>query len=156
MKTENEIDFLRTYKDFIYFFNMLERNLGSSLRFCARTTGHKTPEKWHTANFEKKIKKFMSLAKSNDLGAEFEDWHTKVQKCRHLRNIIAHGEWLWREWLEKPILYHAPDFPNGEGSFTTQEFMEKLNFLKEVLESFQELRTPLEQAERNASDKLNS
>lgn len=156
MNTENEIDFLRTYKDFIYFFNMLERNLGYSLRFCAQATGHETPEKWHSASFEKKIKKVMALAKSNDLGKSFDDWHAKVQKCRHLRNIIAHGEWEWKEWLEKPIHYHAPDFPDGKGSFTTNEFVEKLNFLKEVLESFQELRTPLEQAQQDAADKLNS
>ena len=146
MNSEHEIDFLRTYKDFIYFFNMLECNIGYSLRYCTERTKNKNPGKWLDASFDSKIKKVVKLVNAHKLETVFHDWLSDVEKCRHLRNIVAHGHWEWRENLERPILYHALDIPKGQGSFTVEEFQLKLRFLQDVGTSFNKIRAQLEAA----------
>ncbi len=144
MNIENEIIFLRTYKDFIYYFNMLERNIGYCLRYCLKSSCNETPDKWLSVSFNSKVKKILSLAEEVGVGDNFSAWSSDINICRHLRNIISHGNWEWRDFLEKPIQYHAPEIENGKGEFTTAEFKSKLTFLKEVSETFSKIRTPLE------------
>lgn len=146
MTSGKEIEFLRTYKNFIYTFNMLDRNIGYCLRYCSKRALQKNPEKWISASFDSKIRKVIILAKSFDLDTVFSEWHSNVEKCRYLRNIVAHGHWEWLDYLEKPIHYHAPEIKNGKGSFTVDEFQEKLIFLQDVGESFREIRKSLELA----------
>ena len=86
MNTEKEIDFLRTYKDFIYYFNLLDSNIGLSIRYCLALTKPEESEKWLTKSFDKKITKVLSLAKEGGLDAEFKEWHINVEECRILRN----------------------------------------------------------------------
>ncbi len=145
MKTENEIDFLRTYKDFIYYFNMLERNIGYCLRSCLKSQSMK-PEKWLKVSFDSKIKRILKLAKEVGVDDKFSVWSSDINECRHLRNIVTHGEWEWREHLDKQILYHAPEINNAQGEFTVAEFESKLTFLKAVFETFMKIRAPLESA----------
>ena len=146
MNTEDEIRFLRTYKDFIYFFNILEGNLGYCLRYCLSKKGNQNPEKWLSASFDSKIKRVMALAKQHGVSETFSVWHTEVQACRHVRNIVSHGYWEWKWWLPEPIYFHAPEIENGEGQFTMEEFQLKLVYLKNVSEKFHTIRTILERA----------
>jgi hypothetical protein len=144
MNTENEIIFLRTYKDFIYYFNMLERNIRYCLRYCLKQSCNENPDKWLSVSFNSKVKKILSLAKEVGVEDKFSEWSSDINTCRHLRNIISHGNWEWKAFLEKPIQYHAPEIENGQGEFTTAEFKSKLTFLIKVSETFSEIRTPLE------------
>ena len=109
MNTENEIIFLRTYKDFIYYFNMLERNIGYCLRYCLKQSCNENPDKWLSVSFNSKVKKILSLAKEVGVEDKFSEWSSDINTCRHLRNIISHGNWEWIAFLEKPIQYHAPE-----------------------------------------------
>ncbi len=151
MNTEEEISFLRAYKDFIYYFNMLERNIGYCLRYCLSKNGNRNPEKWLSASFDSKLKKVMALAKQHGVSEAFSDWHTEIQACRHLRNIISHGSWEWKGWLPEPIYFHAPEIENGEGQFTTEEFQHKLVYLKDVAKKFGTIRTILERKVESAA-----
>ena len=144
MKKDNEIDFLRVYKDFIYYFNMLERNIGYCLRICLKSHNNTNSTKWLNANFDSKVKRILRLAKEVGVDDKFSVWSSDINECRHLRNIVTHGQWEWREHLEKPILFHAPEINNGQGEFTITEFESKLTFLKVVSDTFREIRTPLE------------
>lgn len=151
MNIKGEIEFLRTYKDFIYHFNMLERNIGYSLRHCSSKKGNQNPEKWHSATFDSKVKKIISLATEHGIYDVFSDWHAQVQECRHLRNIISHGSWEWHWSHQEPIHFHAPEIEDGEGRFTTKEFQERFIYLKQVAETFGTIRTPLEIAVEKAA-----
>jgi hypothetical protein len=146
MNPEKEIDFLRTYKDFIYYFNMLEQNIGYCLQTTSKMIKQKNPNIWLTCSFDRKIKRLIKLAGMYNLETLFHEWHLKVQECRHLKNIIAYGRWEWSESNDKPIGYHATEIKNGKGSFTTNEFRVKLKFLQEIFKSFHAIRTPLELA----------
>ncbi|MDT8389282.1 MAG: hypothetical protein RRC34_02100 [Lentisphaeria bacterium] len=146
MNTEGEIEFLRAYKDFVYYFNMLERNIGYCLRFCSGKEGNQNPEKWHSANFDAKVKKVIALAKKYGVYEAFTGWHREIKKCRHLRNIVSHGSWEWKWWLPKPIFFHAPEFEDGKGEFTVEEFQERLSHLRNVPDVFRAIRSRLESA----------
>ena len=146
MDTENEIIFLRTYKDFIYYFNMLERNIGYCLRYCMKSRGNVNSGKWLSASFDSKVKRILRLAKESGVDDKFSAWSSDIEECRHLRNIVTHGNWEWREFLDKPILFHAPEIEEGKGQFTNDEFKSKLTFLIKVSDTFRKIRTPLEAA----------
>jgi len=158
MNDEGEIEFLRTYKDFIYYFNMLERNIGYCLRNCSTKEGSQNPKRWLSASFDSKIKKVMSLAKKYGIHKSFSEWHAQVEECRNFRNIISHGEWDWKWWLSKPIHFHAPEIENGKGAFTTEEFQEKLVSLKKISKVFSTISTPLcfaVEKEARTADRIN-
>ena len=144
MNKDNEIGFLRTYKDFIYYFNMLERNIGYCLRHCLNLLNNMKTDKWLNVSFDSKIKRILSLAKEVGIDDKFSAWSSNINDCRHLRNIVTHGEWEWRGFSDKPIQFHAPEISNGKGEFTVAEFEAKLTFLKNVSDTFREIRTPLE------------
>jgi hypothetical protein len=151
MNTENEIIFLRTYKDFIYYFNMLERNIGYCLRRCMGLRGSRNADRWLSASFDSKVKRLLRLAKDCGVADAFSAWRTDLDECRHLRNIVAHGNWEWKGFLDRPIHYHAPEVEDGKGSFTNDEFKSRLTFLIEVSETFRKTRTQVEAAcERQA------
>ncbi|MCH6258400.1 hypothetical protein MLD52_17705 [Puniceicoccaceae bacterium K14] len=156
MNTEGEIEFLRTYKDFIYHFNMLDRNIGYSLRYCSSKKGDPNPQKWHSKTFDSKVKKVIYLAKEYDVYDIFSDWHAQVQDCRYLRNTLSHGSWEWKWPLPKPIHFHAPEIKDGKGQFTTKEFREKFIYLKCVAETFGTIRTQLETAVEKAAKPVDS
>lgn len=143
MKKDNEIDFLRTYKNFIYYFNMLERNIGYCLRYCLKPHNMNS-DKWIYVSFDSKIKRILSLAKKVGVDDKFSQWKLDINECRHLRNIVTHGRWEWREFSNKPIQFNAPEINNGKGEFTNTEFESKLTFLKAVSHTFSEIRALLE------------
>lgn len=146
MSTDDEITFLRTYKDFIYYFNMLDRNIGFCLRRCMTLRGTRNAERWLSVSFDSKVKQLLRLAKECGVADAFASWSSDLEKCRHLRNIVAHGNWEWHEFIDKPIQYHAPEIDDGEGSFTNDEFTARLIFLIGVSETFQKARTLVEAA----------
>ena len=156
MNDEGEIEFLRTYKDFIYYFNMLERNVGCFLRNCSRIEGIKNPDKLLSVSFNSKVKRVISLADKYGLHASFYDWYVQVEGCRRMRNIISHGQWEWHWWKTEPIYFHAPDIEHGEGTFTPEEFREKLVYLKNVSKIFHKISRSLavavEMAERSVDE----
>ena len=144
MNTEGEIEFLRTYKDFIYHFNMLDRNVGYCLCYCLQREGNESPEKWLYQSFDSKRKRILSLANENELSEEFNEWDSQVEKIRHFRNIISHGAWDWNWWLPDPIHYHAPEIENGKGALSLTAFKQKFNELKNCAYEFSDIRTSLE------------
>ena len=154
MSREDEIDFLRAYKDFIFYFNMLERNIGYCLSICLKRKGNGCSEKWLTASFDMKVKRLMILAKELELHEKFETWHLRVRRIRHLRNIVSHGQWEWKDWLSEPIYFHAPEIENGKGKFTIQEFRGKLSELLEISEVFSDIRTLLERASEKKTQQV--
>ncbi len=153
MNSENEIIFLRTYKDFIFYFNMLERNIGYCLSCCLKSYGNKNSDKWLVTSFDSKVKRILKLAKRMGVDEKFCTWNSDIEECRHLRNIIVHGNWEWHEFSDKPIRFHAPEIENGKGEFTNDEFKSKLNFLKIASETFAKIRTQLETACQKAQPK---
>lgn len=146
INSQEENKFLRTYKDFIYYFNLLDRNLGYCLRYCMSRRADQRPEKWLSVNFDSKVKKIIALAKENGLQETFSEWHVLVQECRHLRNIVSHGRWEWRRRQPRPISYSCPEVEAGEGFFTTEEFQAQFLRLRHAFETFDKIRTPLELA----------
>jgi len=147
MTKNSEITFLRTYKDSIYYFNILDRNMGYCLRWCMRSgRNNRVSEKWLKLTFDQKFKKILLLAKKASSEAAFEVWSQKMEECRRMRNIIVHGHWEWKDFLERPIHYHAPEPFNQEGNFTVEEFQDQLSLLHEASELFSKLRTVLEEA----------
>lgn len=65
MAEESEIVFLRTYKDFIYAFNMLDRNMAYFLRHCLKgKSKDRVGNKWLKVSFDQKSKKIQKIAKS--------------------------------------------------------------------------------------------
>ena len=146
MNTKDEFTFLRTYKDFIFYFNMLERNIGYCLRKCLALRGNVNADRWLSASFDSKVKRLLGLAKETGVADTFSVWISDLEECRHLRNIVAHGSWDWAEFLDAPIQYHAPGIIDGKGCFTNEEFKSKLTFLIGVFETFRRIRTRLEAA----------
>jgi hypothetical protein len=145
MTKDSEITFLRAYKDSIYFFNMLDRNMGYCLRWCMRSgRNNHASKKWLEVTFNQKFKKIQFLAKEASSEALFEEWSQKMEECRRMRNIIVHGHWEWKDFLERPIHYHAPEPFNQEGSFTVEEFQDQLSLLHETSKMFSKLRPVLE------------
>jgi hypothetical protein len=130
MTEHKEIVFLRTYKDFIYKFNMLDRNMAYFLRDCMRSVqGNSSTDKWHKVTFDQKLKKLLSIANKSIPERQYKILSQKLEECRLLRNVVVHGHWEWREFLDEPILYHTPEPFNQEGSLTVKAFQDKLSFL---------------------------
>ena len=139
---KSELHFLRTYKEFIFVFNMFERNIGYCLRHCVQ---NRNPKKWLEVSFDAKVKKLMLLVASVNLTEKFSGLHEDLEKCRRLRNVLVHGEWRWKENQPKPIHYHCPEIENEEGYISNSEFDTRLVFLKSVFDNFDRLRDQLEQ-----------
>jgi hypothetical protein len=145
MTKDSEIMFLRAYKDFIYYFNMLDRNMGYCLRWCMCSgQNNRTSQNWLEVTFSRKFKKILFLAKEASSETLFDSWTRKMEACRRMRNIIVHGHWEWKNFLDRPIHYHAPEPFNQEGSFTVEEFQDQLSLLLETSELFSRLRPVLE------------
>ncbi|WP_269527235.1 hypothetical protein [Coraliomargarita parva] len=144
MNTKGEIEFLRTYKDFIYHFNLLDRNMGYCLRYCLQRNGNESPEKWLSQSFDSKRKRILGLADEHDLNETFSEWNSRLEGIRHFRNIISHGAWEWKRWLSEPIHYHAPEIENGKGTLSLDAFEDKFFELKKCADEFSDIRTSLE------------
>jgi hypothetical protein len=145
MTKNSEITFLRTYKDLIYYFNMLDRNMGYCLQLCMRSgRNSRASGKWLKLTFDQKLKKILLLAKQASSESVFEVWSQKMEECRRMRNIIVHGHWEWKDFLERPIHYDASQPFNQEGSLTVEEFQDQLSLLHEASELFSKLRPVLE------------
>lgn len=157
MSSKGEITFLRTYKDYICQFNMLERNIGYCLRYSLKRKGNATQEKWLSASFDSKVKRIIALAEELKLQGVFHPWHQEVKTIRVFRNIISHGDCDWQDWLPKPIRFHAPEIKNGECELTIEEFKQKLHQLQNVSNVFSEIRKSLELAiEKNTQEDTGS
>ena len=149
MSTGTELEFLRIYKDFILYFNLLDTNLGLCLWHCGRYMGSDNPDKWREKSFDKKVKKVMSLVVEHSLESVFATWHKSIQDCRGFRNIVVHGQWRWRESCEKQIRYECL-LSSDLGDLTIDEFRSKLVFVKDLLTTFNEIRELLDLACRKS------
>ena len=145
MTEDPEIVFLRAYKDFIYSFNMLDRNMAYCLCICSKNgKENKSIWKWHKVTFDQKLKKLLSIAKKNVSDKQYNILSQKLEECRRLRNIVVHGHWEWREHLDEPIHYYAPEPFEQKGSLTVKTFQDKLSFLEEACRFFRDLRPSIE------------
>jgi hypothetical protein len=90
--------------------------------------------------FDQKLKKLLSIANKSIPERQYKILSQKLEECRLLRNVVVHGHWEWREFLDEPILYHTPEPFNQEGSLTVKAFQDKLSFLEEASRLFQDLR----------------
>ena len=149
MDTEGELTFLRMYKEFIYHFNMLDRNMGYWLIFCMRSRDKTNTDRCLLVPFQSKVKGVLNLAEEAGIDDQFSPLRSDLEECRHVRSIITHDNWEWSAARDKPIRFHAPDIAHGKGEFTNDEFKSKLMFLIRVPETFKKLRAPLEAAGNN-------
>ncbi len=148
MKTatdDSELQFLRIYKDYIYCFNLLEGNIVLCLSH-ARKEGEfsATVDKYRKYSFNENVKRLKQLMKRNGLYENLYEWFQLLEKCRLMRNKIVHGEWLFRYWLEAPILFDI-HFPEKEkGCYTLNKFATELELLNKVIEDFNKFRIQYE------------
>lgn len=145
MAEESEIVFLRTYKNFIYTFNLLERNMAYFLHHClkgkCKAGGGNI---WLKVTFDQKSKKIQKIAKGIVSETIYDNFSGKIEKCRHMRNAIVHGNWEWKSFLSSPIHYHAPEPFNEKGSLNVEEFKDQLRYLEGTVELFRDLRAIIE------------
>ena len=85
----------------------------------------------------------------------YDDFSSKIEECRRMRNVIVHGNWEWRGFLDSLILYHAPEPFNQQGSLKVREFQEQLCFLEKTMELFSNLRPVIERGLLNNSQQSN-
>jgi hypothetical protein len=146
-----EITFLKTYKDFIFNFNMLDANIAYCLRTCNRQSQDNSFEKWFKMTFDKKLKKLLNIAKGKIPQKEFNEFSNRMEKCRKWRNLVVHASWEWKGSFDSPIYYCAREPFNQEGDLSVQEFQDKLFFLDKTAKLFSELRPQLQYGEENIS-----
>lgn len=138
---ESEIQFLRTYKDYIYLFNMLERNIVYCLWHANRGSD---VDRFSKYSFDEKARRLERLVKANGLEEPFGGWLASVERCRKTRNRIVHGSWEFRQWLDKPIRFHIPAPVEEQGELSMGEFVEELEALKKTANEFSRLRRQYE------------
>lgn len=99
---------------------------------------------WLKVSFDQKSKKILKIAEGIVSETIYENFTNKIEKCRHMRNAIVHGSWEWKGFLSSPIHYHAPEPFNEQGSLSVEEFKEKLHFLVDAMELFNNLKLIIE------------
>ena len=148
MTSNEEIElFLSKFvRDYIFHFNMLERNIAYSLRHVNKQdSGSTSIESLLAMSFCKKISKLKNIISEQSLDREFCEWLETIDRCRTVRNRLVHGHWevLWH--LDKPIRFDAcqnksSNQSKDEGDYTIESLSEELIELKKVAEDFSRLR----------------
>ena len=152
MISQEELDqiFSKAVRDYIFHFNMLERNMGYSLNYISRLFDeYKNHKILSELPFCDKIKTIKKIVSDKSLTDQFESWFVAVDHCRKLRNFIVHGRCEVRWHIDKPIRFdstnmNVTDKSEAMGSFTVDEFLQELQFLKNVAENFNNLRKTYE------------
>ncbi len=99
-----ETMFLRSYKDAIMLFNMLERNMASCLRAASARTGVDGDiARILEFPYDKKLRKIKVLISKSGFDAQYESFLALAEKCRLFRNRLVHGHWEFVEFLEAPV-----------------------------------------------------
>jgi hypothetical protein len=147
---ELEEIFSKTIRDYIFHFNMLERNMGYSLDHVAhRFDEYKKNKQLSELPFCEKIKTIKKIVSGKSLNKQFEHWFQSIDHCRKLRNFIVHGHWETKWFLEKQIHFdstnmNVADKSQAKGNFTVEEFTQELKYLKVIANEFSGLRTKYE------------
>jgi hypothetical protein len=148
MKTspeELELQFLRTFKDYIYYFNMLERNIVYCLSYAIRGGDYNSKvDKFSRLSFDEKVRRLKKLIKKNEIENIFSKWFESIEYLRKKRNTLVHGQWDFRWWIEKPILFDMPAPIKEKGELTIDEFKKEFEVLKKVNQDFCDLREKYE------------
>jgi hypothetical protein len=145
MNTEEQIEpqFATAIADYIRRFNMLENNIGYSVRWMKRSDGNGGGAIEST--FHGKLSQFKELISQRSLEPFFAEWFTTVDCCRALRNNIVHGHWEVLPHLDKPIRFDTQrpgqsEAQREQGDFTLQEFLKQLSGIVEASDTFSKLR----------------
>ena len=133
-------------RNYIRYFNMLERNIAYSIRYVYKQDSAPTSiESLLALPFCKKISKLKNIISKQSLDCEFCEWLEAIDRCRTMRNLLVHGHWevLWH--LDKPIRFDACQIKSShqskvEGDYTIESLSEELIELKKVAEDFSKLR----------------
>jgi hypothetical protein len=148
MKTspeELELQFLRTFKDYIYYFNMLERNVVYCLSYAIHGGDYNSKvDKFSRLSFDEKVRRLKVLIKKNEIENIFSKWFESIEYLRKKRNTLVHGQWDFRWWIEKPILFDIPAPMKEKGELTIDEFKKEFEVLKKVNQDFCDLREKYE------------
>jgi hypothetical protein len=152
MTSNKEIElFLSKFvRDYIFHFNMLERNIAYSLRHIRKQdSGSISIESLLAMPFCKKISKLEKVISEQSLNTNICEWLEAIDHCRTMRNRLVHGNWevVWH--LDKPIRFDACQIKSGdqsivEGNYTIESLSEELIELKKVAEDFSKLRSKYE------------
>ena len=145
MNTEEQMEqqFTTAVTDYLRCFNMLERNIGYSVRWMKRSVGE--VDGAIESTFHGKLSQFKALISQRSLEPFFAEWFATVDSCRSLRNNIVHGDWEIVPHLDKPIRFDTQQPGQSEaqldqGCFTLQEFLKQLTGLVEVSDTFSKPR----------------
>jgi hypothetical protein len=131
--------FAKGVRDYIFRFNMLDRNIAYSLSFVKAQCGEMVSIKDLLAlPFYKKMSRLKEAVLQRSLGDAFSEWFDSVDHCRRMRNRIVHGHWEILPFLEEPIRFDAS--VRGKGSFTVKTFMYEIGRLEAVMNDFSSLR----------------
>ena len=131
--------FAKGVRDYIFRFNMLERNIAYSLSFVKALCGEMVPIKELLAlPFNKKISRLKQVVQQRSLDDAFSEWFDSVDHCRKMRNRIVHGHWEILPFLKEPIRFDASLM--GKGSFSVEEFMDEMGRLEGVIHDFSSLQ----------------
>lgn len=142
---ELELQFLRTFKDYIYYFNMLERNIVYCLSHAIRGGDYNSKvDKFSRLSFDEKMRKLKKLIKRNEIEDVFCKWFESIEYLRKKRNILVHGQWEFIWWIEKPILFDVPSPMKEKGELTIEEFKKEFEVIKKATEDFNLLRSQYE------------
>jgi hypothetical protein len=118
-----EVLFLRSYKDAIMFFNMLDRNLAYCLRGASSSAGAEVDLLTVLSYpYDKKLKEIKSLILKRGRESEYSEFLRLAEQCRTLRNKLVHGHWAFVARLPKPIRFQVPAPYQEEGYLTQDEF----------------------------------
>ena len=140
-----ELQFLRTFKEYIYYFNLLERNIVYCLSYPNHRNDYSlTVDKFNKLSFDEKVRKLKRFIKRNELEDIFSKWFESVEYLRKKRNTLVHGQWDFRWWLEKPILFDIPAPIKEKGELTIEDFKKEFEVLKKAAEDFSKLRSEYE------------
>ena len=145
-EVDPEVSFLRAYKDYIFRFNMLERNVAYALV-------HANPGpiseadylRYHSMPFAEKLRRFAIFAEPIAARADVAEWLPLMQDCRSMRNRLVHGHWEFLWHLAEPIRYHVPAPEDEKGAFTLEAFLAELDKLNRAHNVLATVRQAIEQ-----------
>lgn len=140
-----ELQFLRTFKDYIYYFNMLERNIVYCLSHATKGDDYSSKvDKISSFSFDKKRRRLKNLIKRNEIENVFAKWFESVEYCQSMRNKIVHGHWEFNSFLKAPIQFDISAPTKKKGAYTMGEFIKEFEKLKKVTEDFSQIRSKYE------------
>lgn len=148
MTSNEEIElFLSKFvREYIFHFNMLERNIAYSIRQVRKqNSGSVSIENLLALPFSKKISKLKIIISEQSLNTDFGELLKAIDHCRTMRNRLVHGHWAALCHLDKPIRFDAFQINSSqqskvEGDYTIESLSEELIELKKVAEDFSRLR----------------